>query len=77
MTPTTANATKFAMSIATGPSRSVRTPAWGMNRRIGRPDTEKTRPTAAGDRVTCRTYQPSAANEDEDPAGPAQHRAMN
>ena len=61
MTPTTARATKFAMSIAREPNRSVRTPACGMSRRIGSPETEKTRPTAAAEPVTPRTYQPSAA----------------
>ena len=32
-----------------------------MSRRIGSPETEKTRPTAAAEPVTPRTYQPSAA----------------
>ena len=39
MTPTTAKATKFAMSIAREPKRSVRTPACGISSRSGIPVT--------------------------------------
>ena len=67
MTATTESATKLAMSIDRDPKRSVSTPACGVSRRMGSPETEKTNPTAAADPVTPRTYQPSAALKTKTP----------
>ena len=38
-----------------------------MSSRIGSPETEKIRPTAAAEPVTPRTYQPSAALKTKSP----------